>query len=85
MKNIFLTSVSAAALFVAGPALAQSNTSIVNQSNQFNDAEVAQTGSNATATVTQSGNGNNADKANEVLVEQAGNGAEALVLSLIHI
>ncbi len=50
MKHIILTTVSAAALAVAGQANAQSNDSLVNQ-----------TGSGAEATVTQSGQDNSSE------------------------
>ena len=53
MKNIFLTSVSAAALLIAGPAFAQSNNSTVDQNGTDLGAVVTQTGSNNGSTVTR--------------------------------
>src|SRR3546814_12912654 len=70
MKKVFLTGVSVAALFAAGPALASD--SVVTQNGLGNDATVNQTGStgdtdstvtqigyNNVAGVTQSGDNNN--------------------------
>ncbi|WP_338241652.1 hypothetical protein [Aurantiacibacter hainanensis] len=79
MKNLILASASVAALAIAAPAMAQNNQSNVTQGGQFNDAEVNQVGSNATATVTQTGTGAAGERMNEVLIDQSGDGAEAFV------
>ena len=56
MKRAILTSVSAIALFATGPAMAQDNTSSVNQSGLAQQAEVIQTNtSDSDSTVTQTG------------------------------
>ncbi|MHA3842316.1 hypothetical protein ACX0GZ_14000 [Sphingomonas aestuarii] len=79
MKRSILTSVSVAALFAAVPAMAQNNTSTVNQTNAWNEAVVTQSGSNAQSTVQQDGDGLEFSRRNRVRVEQSGNGAESSI------
>ena len=91
MKRLLLASVSAAALFAA-PAMAQDNTSTVNQTGNGATATVSQTGAEnnsvveqsggATATVTQSGTEAGyglAPPNNDSNVNQSADGAEATV------
>lgn len=79
MKRSILASVSVAALFAAAPAMAQDNTSTVNQTNAWNEAVVTQSGSNAQSTVQQDGDGQQFSRRNRVRVEQSGNGAESTI------
>src|SRR3546814_2147810 len=79
MKRTIYTSVSVLALFAAAPAMAQSNGSTVTQSGAYNDAAVAQNGSNASSTVEQTGNGTNFERRNIVEVIQSGNSASSTV------
>jgi hypothetical protein len=66
----------ALALGFAGAVSAQSNNnSTINQTGQYNDAVVDQNGSDAQSVVTQSGDGTNLDRQNEVSVTQDGVGA----------
>src|SRR3546814_6005272 len=60
MKKSILASVSAAALMMGAPAVAQDNTSTVTQSGDGQSATVNQTGANDLSTVTQSNADNTA-------------------------
>src|SRR5690606_29345724 len=73
MKKLLLTTGSAAALFAAGPALAQANTSEVTQTGARGQVSVTQTGSLGDSTVSQGGS------SNAVTVSQSGAGAESVI------
>lgn len=70
MKKILFASASALAL-LAAPAVAQNNTSAVDQLGSNNDAEVTQTGSFNTSDIDQNGQ-STADPNNDATVKQAG-------------